>query len=170
VTLDVHALDLDDPGDVALGRALIEEYVEFTADEAQEHGLYEIDRTTLQRVIPDLHDFGGRYRGGAYLVGTRDGVVAGGVGITRGADHTCEMNRLWLRAAHRGSGTGRRLAEASLAHAEALGFTRMVLDVAPYRAGAIALYESMGFRKTDPLHEYPFEMLAYARDLRKGGR
>lgn len=117
VTLDVRALDLDHPADVALGRAPVEEYVEFTADEAREHGVYEIDRATLRRVIPDLHDLAGRYRGGAYLVGSRDGTV-----------------------------------------------------VAPYRTGAIALYESMGFRPAAPPHEYPFDMLAYARVLRQVGR
>jgi hypothetical protein len=37
--LDVRALDLDDPAEVALGRALVEEYVEFTADlGVQAHG------------------------------------------------------------------------------------------------------------------------------------
>jgi ribosomal protein S18 acetylase RimI-like enzyme len=165
VTVDVRALDLDDAADVALGRALVEEYVEFTADEANEHGVYEVDRATLQRIIPDLHDFAGRYRGGGYLVVARGGLVVGGVGVTPGDGRVCEMNRLWLRAGHRGSGAGRRLVAASLAHARALGFTRMVLDVAPFRAGAIALYESAGFVAVEPVHEYPFDMLAYARDL-----
>jgi GNAT superfamily N-acetyltransferase len=165
VTLDVRALDLDDAADVELGRALVEEYVEFTADEAQQHGLYEIDRAMLRRVIPDLQDFESRYRGGAYLVASRHGGVAGGVGITPGDDHVCEMNRLWLREGHRGSGAGRQLVEASLEHARTLGFTRMVLDVAPFRAGAIALYESTGFAASAPVHEYPFDMLAFARDL-----
>jgi GNAT superfamily N-acetyltransferase len=165
MNLHVRALDLDDSADVALGRAVVEEYVEFTADEARAHGVYAVDRATLQRIIPDLHDFAGRYRGGAYLVATRGKAVVGGVGITPVTDHVCEMNRLWLRDGERGNGAGRRLVEASLQHARALGFTRMVLDVAPFRGGAIALYESTGFVASGPIHEYPFDMLAYARDL-----
>jgi GNAT superfamily N-acetyltransferase len=165
VTLHVRAVDLDDPADVTLGRALVEEYVAFTADEAREKSVYAVDRETLHRLIPDLHDFASRYRGGGYLVASRADAVVGGVGITPGADHVCEMNRLWLRDGQRGSGAGRRLVEASLDHARELGFTRMVLDVAPFRTGAIALYESTGFAASGPIHEYPFAMLAYARDL-----
>ncbi|MDQ1521416.1 MAG: hypothetical protein QOI55_2489, partial [Actinomycetota bacterium] len=62
MTARVRALDLDDEHDVALGRALVEEYVVFTADEARDKGMYEVDLPTLYRIIPDLHDFAGRYR------------------------------------------------------------------------------------------------------------
>jgi ribosomal protein S18 acetylase RimI-like enzyme len=165
VTVRVRALDLDDEHDVALGRALVEEYVVFTADEARDKGMYEVDLPTLYRIIPDLHDFAGRYRSGAYLATTRDDEIAGGVGIARADDGTCEMNRLWLRPGQRGTGLGRELVAACLDHARALGFGRMVLDVAPYRTGAIALYNAFGFTASAPIHEYPFDMLALARDL-----
>jgi len=165
VTIAVRQLDLDDAADRALGLALVEEYVLFTADEGRTHGHNDVDVPTLRRIIPDLRDFAGRYRGGAYLVASRDGDVAGGVGITRADDRVCEMNRLWLRAPFRGIGVGRALVAASLDHARALGFTRMVLDVVPYRQRAITLYRSFGFVDTEPIHEYPFAMLALARDL-----
>jgi hypothetical protein len=35
----------------------------------------------------------------------------------------------------------------------------------PHRIRAIALYRSFGFRDAEPIHEYPFDMLAFARDL-----
>jgi ribosomal protein S18 acetylase RimI-like enzyme len=165
VTLHIRALDLDDEHDAELGRALVEEYVVFTADEARDFGVYAVDLPTLRRIIPDLHDFAGRYRTGAYLLATRGDVIAGGVGIARVDDRTCEMNRLWLRAGDRGTGMGRGLVAACLDHARALGFGRMVLDVAPYRTGAIALYKSFGFTDTDAIHEYPFDMVSLARDL-----
>src|SRR3954447_16499638 len=165
-TIDVRALDLDDPGDVELGRGLVEEYVVFTADEAREHGHNDIDLPTLHQVIPDLRDFAGRYRTGAYLAAATDDALAGGVGIARVDDRTCEMNRLWLRAPYRGDGNGRDLVARCLAHArDRLGFERMVPDVAPSRTGAIALYRSFGFSDAPAIHEYPFAMVPLARDL-----
>jgi ribosomal protein S18 acetylase RimI-like enzyme len=165
LTLDVRRLDLDDAHDVALGLSLVEEYMFFTADEGRAHGHTDVDVATLRTIIPDLRDFTGRYRGGAYLVASLGGEVAGGVGITRTDDHTCEMNRLWLRAPHRGLGAGHELVGACLDHARGLGYERMVLDVVPYRMHAIALYRSFGFTETESIHEYPFEMVALARDL-----
>jgi ribosomal protein S18 acetylase RimI-like enzyme len=164
-TLSVRSLDLDDAADVALGYELVEEYVVFTAEEGRAHDHTSMDIEMLRKIIPDLRDFAGRYRGGAYLVASRGGEVAGGVGIARYDEHTCEMNRLWLRAPYRGSGAGRELVTASLDHARALGFERMVLDVVPFRTRAIALYRSFDFRDTEPIHEYPFEMLALGRAL-----
>jgi RimJ/RimL family protein N-acetyltransferase len=166
MTLHVRALDLDDAAEVELGRALVEEYVMFTADEAREHGHDDIDLPTLHQVIPDLRDFAGRYRTGAYLVATNGGTPAGGVGIARVDDRVCEMNRLWLRAPYRGGGNGRALVAACLDHARAtLGLERMVLDVAPYRTAAIALYRSFEFVDAPAIHEYPFEMVPLARGL-----
>jgi GNAT superfamily N-acetyltransferase len=165
VTLTVRALDLGDEHDVVLGRTLVEEYVAFTADEARTAGLYDVDLPTLHRLIPDVVDFAGRYHDGAFLVATVGRDVAGGVGLTRHDATTCEMNRLWLRAPYRGDGYGRTFVSACLDHARAIGFHRMVLDVAPYRDRAIALYRSLGFVDAPALHEYPFEMVSLARAL-----
>jgi GNAT superfamily N-acetyltransferase len=165
VTFAIRAIDLDDPADVELGRELVEEYALFTADENRQLGINDVDLPLLRRILPDLRDFAGRYRGGAYLVATVDGAVAGGVGIAESGGGTCEMNRLWLRDGHRGRGAGRALVDACLEHARGLGFTRMVLDVVPYRTGAIALYRAFGFADIDPIHEYPFAMVAMGRDL-----
>jgi ribosomal protein S18 acetylase RimI-like enzyme len=116
--------------------------------------------------VPDVRDFAGRYlRGGAFLVAESDGGVAGCVGVTPGPDGTCEMNRLWIRPHARRFGLGRSLCLASLDAARALGFTRMALDVVPERTVAIALYRELGFTDTEPVHEYPFPMVALARLL-----
>ena len=165
MALHVRALDLDRPGDVELGRQLVEEYAVFTADENRDYGVVDIDFPTLRALLPDLHDFEGRYRGGAFLVATVDDDVAGGVGIAPYRGGACEMNRLWLRAPFRGRGQGRALVAACLDHARTAGFRRMVLDVVPYRTGAIALYRSFGFDDAEPIHDYPFEMVSLARDF-----
>lgn len=163
--LHVRALDLDDGDDVGLGRQLVDEYAVFTAEENREFGVVDIDLAVLRELLPDLRDFAGRYRAGAYLLALVDDAVAGGVGITPYGDDSCEMNRLWLRAPFRGGGSGRALVAACLEHARGAGFRRMVLDVVPYRTRAIALYRSFGFDDSEPVHEYPFPMVSLARDL-----
>ena len=61
------------------------------------------------------------------------------------------MKRPYLRPAARGSGLGRRLAEAGIAAARESGYQRMVLDtVAGKMDPAMALYRALGFREIAP--------------------
>ena len=67
-----------------------------------------------------------------------------------------EMKRLYVRPQARGTGLGRRLAQAALAHGRELGFARMVLDTMPAQmAEAVALYRSMGFVPAAPYSAQP---------------
>jgi ribosomal protein S18 acetylase RimI-like enzyme len=161
----LRALD-DTPADIAIGQELVREYVFATAHEQAAPGS-EPDVDALIPYIPDWHDFAGRYlrAGGAFLVASVEGALAGCVGITRISTTECEMNRLWVRAPYRSIGLGRTLALASLDTARELGFTRMVLDVLPQRRGAIALYRSLDFVEVPPTHEYAFPMVFLGRDL-----
>jgi ribosomal protein S18 acetylase RimI-like enzyme len=149
----------DAPADVAVGLELVREYVIATAAETGH------DVELILPIIPELHDFAGWYlRRGAFLIAETDG-IAGGVGVTPRTDGLCEMNRLWIRPGFRRIGLARTLCEASLDAARALGFRRMALDVVPERTAAIALYRSLGFTDSPPIHEYPFAMIPLARDL-----
>lgn len=77
-----------------------------------------------------------------------DGEPAGCVALRRLDAGTAEIKRLYVRAAHRGTGLGRSLALAAIAAARETGARRVVLDTLPSMIQAQALYRSLGFRES----------------------
>lgn len=101
----------------------------------------------------EVSELPGSYRdpGGALLLAPGRGCVA----LRRVDDDTCELKRLYVRPAARGTGLGRALVEAALARARELGYRRVLLDTTPGMEAAHELYRRLGFRETDPYTENP---------------
>jgi ribosomal protein S18 acetylase RimI-like enzyme len=93
----------------------------------------------------------------ALLVARIDDEAVGCVALTELAAGECEMKRLYVRPAARGSGAGRALVEASIGKARELGYRVMLLDTLPTMDAARTLYLSLGFRPVERYNDNPIE-------------
>ena len=147
----------ESPGDLALVRDLFLEYAASLGFDLAFQG--------FDREVAELPGAYGPPRG-AILLARDEESAAGCVALRPLAPDTCEMKRLYVRPAFRGTGLGRRLTNAILAEGRSRGYRRMRLDTVPAMAGAIALYRSLGFREIDPYRENPIAgALFLERDL-----
>lgn len=84
--------------------------------------------------------------GGRIFMAVRGGRQIGCCALIPIAPGEYELAKMAVTAAERRQGIGRRLICAAIAKAERLGATRLYLETNHRLSGAIALYESMGFR------------------------
>jgi ribosomal protein S18 acetylase RimI-like enzyme len=135
------------PGDLTAVRTLLREYA----------GSLDVE-LDFQGFAQEVAALPGSYAppGGALLV-ARDAadVVVGCVGVRPLDLRTCEMKRLYVSPAQRGTGLGRRLAEASIEEARRLGYRAMRLDTLPGMDAAQALYRELRFREVAPYTANP---------------
>jgi len=92
---------------------------------------------------------------GRLLLATNDAIVVGCGALHPLSSDVCEMKRVYVRPQFRGMGIGRLLASALLANAREAGYARMCLETVTFMDTAIALYESLGFRRCDPYYQIP---------------
>jgi putative acetyltransferase len=132
--------------DLALARELFSEYASSLP--------FDLSFQDFERELAELP---GAYAppSGALLLAVEASEAAGCVALRALAQDICEMKRLYVRAAHRGSGLGRRLVDAILREGRARGYARMRLDTVPGMEAAIALYRACGFREIPPYRPNP---------------
>lgn len=104
---------------------------------------------------------------GALLLALVDGQLAGCVAMRPLADvdypNACEMKRLFVRRAFRRFGLGRRLAQALMDRARAVGFSNMLLDTLDDMEAARDLYDTLGFEDIPPYYFNPLPGAHYLR-------
>ena len=79
------------------------------------------------------------------------------------SDGLGELKRLYVVPAFRRHGLARALVSAAIEAAERIGYAGLVLDTVASMHAAIALYESFGFRRTEPYYENPLPEVVYFR-------
>jgi GNAT superfamily N-acetyltransferase len=106
---------------------------------------FDVSFQDTARELVELRQRYGPPRGAAFLADVK-AEPAGVVALKDLGGEVCEMKRLFVTPAARGSGAGRALAAAVVAEARRLGYRSMRLDTNPaVMTAAGALYESMGF-------------------------
>lgn len=98
---------------------------------------------------------------GCLLLATDDGEVAGVVGMWPHDKGGAEMKRLYVRPPWRGSGLGRKLAEAAVEAARNAGHKSICLDTLGFMAEARKLYKSLGFVEIPAYYGNPLDDVLY---------
>ncbi len=90
---------------------------------------------------------------GRLAIALIDGNVAGCIALRPIDDGSCEMKRLYVRPAFRGTGLGVELVCWLIAQARSIGYKTMFADTMPVMERALAMYERMGFERIDAYAE-----------------
>ncbi|MEA1948482.1 MAG: GNAT family N-acetyltransferase [Thermodesulfobacteriota bacterium] len=98
---------------------------------------------------------------GALLLALVDEEIAGCVAVCRFKTNICEMKRLYVRPLFRGKKIGRMLAEEIISTAKMRGYATMLLDTLTHLKEAMALYQSLGFKKREPYYHNPLPGVIY---------
>jgi putative acetyltransferase len=148
---------------------------ETATDIAQVRELFLEYRSTLgvdlcfQGFAEELASLPGKYArpAGRLLLALNGPTVLGVVALRPVLSTDCEMKRLYVRSAGRGTGLGRLLTQALIKEARLEGYSRLLLDTLPTMSQAQALYRSMGFVEIPAYCHNPIAGTRYmALDLR----
>ena len=157
----------ESPSDIALARDLFVEYARWLAVDLCFQG-FESELATLPGAYAPP-------RGRLLLAGeqptafgcialrpleAQNACCAGPTGA-HDSDSIGEVKRLYVQPVHRGEGWGRRLAEALIAEARAIGYRELKLDTLDWMDDARKLYAKLGFRECSAYYDNPLPGVVY---------
>jgi len=113
----------------------------------------------FQDFAAELRNLPGEYAPpqGCILLAKQAERIVGCVALRKWDDTISEMKRLYVIPEARGSGIGRKLAEAVILGAKEMGYERMRLDTLSSMEAANSLYSSLGFRPIAAYRYNPIE-------------
>jgi GNAT superfamily N-acetyltransferase len=113
---------------------------------------------SFQNFDAELAELPGAYAPptGRLILARIESEPAGCIALRAMEQTICEMKRLYVRSAFRGTGLGRRLVERIINEAQTAGHTKMRLDTLQTMAEARGLYRKLGFREISPYYHNPF--------------
>jgi len=146
-------------GDLGEARALFREYADSLGIDLEFQG-FEAELAGLPgEYVPPR---------GRLLIARDGDLVLGCAALRPLGPDVCEAKRLYVRSEARGTGLGRRLTDALILEARAIGYGRLRLDTLPGMTQAIALYRSLGFHPIPAYRYNPVEgTLFLEKDLRE---
>jgi putative acetyltransferase len=105
----------------------------------------------------ELEGLPGAYgaEGGALLLAIYKDEPAGTIALRRLRPLSGEVKRLYVRPQFRGQGLGRRLLEAVIERARALGYENLYADTLPAMTDALILYPRAGFERVEAYSSSP---------------
>jgi ribosomal protein S18 acetylase RimI-like enzyme len=98
---------------------------------------------------------------GRLFLAFEGGQPAGCIALRKLNARSCEMKRLFVRPAFRGTGIGRMLSVHLIGEARVIGYHSMLLDTINTMTEAIALYRSLGFTEIEPYTHNPIPGVVY---------
>ena len=140
------------PDDRATVEALFREYVASLAEDI-----------SFQNIDDELAGLPGKYARptGVVLIAREGDEAAGAVAYRMVEPGVCEMKRLYVRPAWRGSGLGRELANELIEDARGQGYRTMLLDTLASMSAARALYRDLGFAPVASYYDNPLPGVMY---------
>lgn len=132
-------------------------------DVLTEYGL-PFDLDGADRVLRDLEATYLR-AGGLFSVAVQEEKIIASVGLRKKAEGVYELEKMYIRAAHRGKGLGRRLYDEAIGFARRHGAHRIELDTSSKLTEAVAMYERLGFKRKPDVEVARCD-LSYYLDLR----